>query len=157
MFALNVILNFFNTCANLKKLVADSFFLFDDLFFIRKSIRINPTDNKILLQVLKKDKVLTKIFIEQSEHIKQLEKKIDKLINNIKKTNKGAIISLEEIIALQIAKSAIANKNTRPQTSLAALRLSSAKLVTGLQLIINFAQCIISIVNNLILDLWNHL
>lgn len=65
-----------NVRANLKKSTTNRFSSFSDLFFIRKSIRVNPTDNEILFQVLKKVKALTKVFIEQSEHIKQLEKKI---------------------------------------------------------------------------------
>lgn len=70
VFAPNVILNLLNAHANLKKPAIDSPSLFGDLFFIRKSIRVNPTDNEILLQVFEKVKTLTKIFINQSEHIK---------------------------------------------------------------------------------------
>ena len=50
--------------------------MFGDLFLTRKSIRVNPTDNEILLQVLEKVEALTKVSMEQSEHIKRLEEKL---------------------------------------------------------------------------------
>ncbi len=60
-------------------------------------------------------------------------------------------------MASQIAKFAPANKATRPQTTPATPGLSSAKPAKGQQLIIDFARCIIPIVNNSVSDLRNHL
>lgn len=82
--------------------------------------------------------MLTKVSIEQSDYIKQLEEKIDELTNNTKKTSKGAIVSLGEIIESQIVKFAIANKAIGPQISPATPKLLLIKLATGSQLIINF-------------------
>lgn len=157
VFAPNVILDPPNARANLKRPAADSPSSFGDLFFTRKSIRVNPIDNEILLQVLKKVEVLTKVSIEQSEHIKGLEEKIKKLTNNTKKTSEGATVSLGETMASQVAKFAAANRVTGHQTSPAAPGLSSTKPATGPQLIIDFARCPTPIVNNSVSDLRNHL
>lgn len=46
-----------------------------------------------------------------------MEEKIEELTNNIKKMTEKVTVSLREIIALQIAKFAVANKVTGPQTS----------------------------------------
>lgn len=51
VFTPNVILDPPNTCANLKKPVADSFSLFSDLFLTRKSIRAKVLDPQNHLQV----------------------------------------------------------------------------------------------------------
>lgn len=51
MFTPNVILDSPNICANLKRLVADSFSLFGDLFLTRKSIRGKVLDPQNHLQV----------------------------------------------------------------------------------------------------------
>lgn len=138
MFVPNVILDPLNVCANLKKPAADSPSLFDDLFFIQKSIKVNSIDNKILLQVVEKVKALTKVSFEQLEYIKQLEEKIKKLTNNTKKISKRATVSLGEIMASQVAKFAATNRVIGHQTSPATPGLPSIKLATGPKLIIDF-------------------
>lgn len=95
--------------------------------------------------------------MEQSEHIKQLEKKIEELTNNIKKITEKVTVSLREIIALQIAKFAITNKVTRPQTNPVTPVSLSTKLLKSPQLIIDFIRCSIPIVENLVSNLQNHL
>lgn len=85
---------------NLKKPVVESLSSFGNLFLTRKSVRTNPTDNKILLQILEKVKALTRVTIEQSEQIKQSEKKIKKLTNTIQKLfNKTTISSSGTIVS----------------------------------------------------------
>ncbi len=59
VFAPSLILDPSNVRASLKRPAADSTFLFGDLFITRKSIRANPTDNEVLLQVLEKIEELT--------------------------------------------------------------------------------------------------
>ena len=130
-FAPSLILDPPNARENLKRPAADSPSLFGDLFLTRKSIRANPTDNEILLQVLEKVEALTKVSIEQSEHIKRLEEMIDELTNSTKKMSEGAIVSSGETMASQAAKFAAANKATGPQTSPATPGLSSAKPAMG--------------------------
>ncbi len=156
-FALSLILDPPNARANLKKPAADSPSLYGDLFLTRKSIRANPTDNEILLQVLEKVEALTKVFIEQSEHIKRLEEKIHELINSTKKISERAIVSSGETMASQVVKFAVANKSIGLQISLATPGLSSAKSATGSQLIIDFARCTTPIVNNSVSELRDHL
>lgn len=86
--------------------------MFDDLFLIKRFIKANCIDNKILFQVLKKVKSLTKVFFKELEHIKKLKDNIYELIKNTKIISKRINISLKKIIVLHIAKYATANKIT---------------------------------------------
>ncbi len=127
-----------NVRANLKRPAAKTLSLFGDLFLTRKSIRANPTDNEVLLQVLEKVEALTKVSAEQSEYIKRLEEKIEELTNNTNKMTERANVSSGEIMASQIAKFAAAKKVTGPQTIPATPVSLPTKPAKDPQLIINF-------------------
>lgn len=109
--------------------------MFVDLFLTKKSARANPMNNKLLFQIIEKVEVLNKNSIEQSELIKQLEKKIDKLT---KKPTEVITSDCGGIIASQVAKCAAANKAFGFQASSSTLELLAAKSTTSSQLIINF-------------------
>ncbi len=141
----------------MKRPAAESLSLFGNLFLTRKSIRANPTDNEVLLQVLEKVEALTKVSIEHSVNIKRLEENIEELTNNTKKMTERATVSLGETTASKIAKFAAANKVTGPQTSPATLVSLSTKPAEGPQLIIDFVRWRTPIVKNSISDLRNYL
>lgn len=112
MFAPSLVLDPPNVRVGLKRPAAASPSSFGDLFLTRKSVRANPTDNQVLLQVLEKVEALTKVSIEQSEHIKRLEEKVDELTNDTRRTSERATVGSGDTMASQVARFAAANKTS---------------------------------------------
>lgn len=67
IFTFNLIFELPNVYTNLKRLTIESPSSFGDLFFIRKFIKVNFTNNKILLQIFKKVKILTRVTTKHSD------------------------------------------------------------------------------------------
>lgn len=69
-FDLDMIIDSLKNCNNFKKPKTDSLFFLRIMFFNRKSAKMNPLDNGLLLQLMEKIDTLFKITIKQLKYIK---------------------------------------------------------------------------------------
>lgn len=136
-----------------KRPAADSPSSFGALFLSRKSARVDPSDNGLLLQLMEKIDTLSKITIEQSEHIKRLEDKIDGLTRTDMKAGLGSGTSTQPTMASQVAAFASLNHAPGTSVSFASPATAASKPVGGPHLSIDFSKCTPAVIQHSLSDL----